>query len=74
MKCTAPKYLLNLICVKPIHTNFNTDDGVYCQKRLVHGNNNAFEIFQRALEQNIGKIKGVKLIGDDIILYAQNEG
>ena len=55
-------------------TNFNTDDGVYHQKRLVHGNDNAFEIFQRALEQNMGKIKGVKLIGDDIILYAQNEG
>lgn len=54
--------------------NFNTDDGVYHQKRLVHGNDNAFEIFQRALEQNMGKIKGVKLIGDDIILYAQNEG
>ena len=55
-------------------TNFNTDDGVYHQKLLVHGNDNAFEIFQRALEQNMGKIKGVKLIGDDIILYAQNEG
>ena len=35
--------------------------------------NNAFEIFQRVLEQNIGKIKGVIFISDNIILHRQNE-
>ena len=52
-------------------TNFNTDDGVYHHRRLVYGNN--FEIFQRALGQDVGRIKGVKFFTDDIILHAQSE-
>ena len=52
-------------------TNFITDHGIYCHKRLVYGINNAFEIFQRVLEKNIGKITGVKFISNNIILHAQ---
>ena len=54
-------------------TNFNTDDGICHHKRLVYGINNAFEKFQCVLQQNIVKIKGVKFISDNNILYAQNE-
>ena len=54
-------------------TCFNSEEGVYRQKRLVYGINNSFEIFQRSMEQNFGCMKGVKFISDDIILYAKND-
>ena len=54
-------------------TNFQTDDGVYRHKRLVYGINNSFETFQKTMEQSYGKIDGVKIISDDIIIYASNE-
>ena len=47
-------------------TSFNTHEGVYRNKRLVYGINNAFEIFQKTMEQSFGEIRGVKLISDDI--------
>ena len=54
-------------------TNFQTDAGVYRHKRLVYGINNSFEIFQKTMKQNYGKIDGVKFISDDIIIYASND-
>ena len=45
---------------------FNTDDGVYCDILFFYGINNVFEIFQRALEQNVGKIKVTKFFSDDL--------
>ena len=57
----------------PKFQSFDTDDGIYHQKQLVYGINNAFEIFQWVSEQNKGKIEGVKFISDDIISHVQNE-
>ena len=54
-------------------TNFHTDEGIFRYKRLIYGINNAFEIFQRAMEQSFGKMTGVKFISDDIIISAQHE-
>jgi len=54
-------------------TCFNTEGGIYRHKRLVYGINNSFEIFQRAMEQSIGIIKGIKFIADDIIIFAHND-
>ena len=54
-------------------TCFNTEGGIYRHKRLVYGINNSFEIFQRAMEQSIGTMEGVKFIADDIIVYAIND-
>lgn len=58
------KYLLNVICVKLIqveeesqkNTNFYTHDRVHHSKWLVYIIKNAFEIFGRVLAENIGKI------------------
>ena len=36
---------------------------IYC---FFYGINNVFEIFQRALEQNVGKIKVTKFFSDDL--------
>ena len=54
-------------------TCFNSENGIYRQKRLVYGINNAFEIFQGYMEQSYGHINGVKFIGDDIIIYAKDD-
>ena len=54
-------------------TSFNTHEGVYRNKRLVYGINNAFEIFQKTMEQSFGEIRGVKLISDDIIIFAKDK-
>ena len=50
------------------NTCFNTEEGIYRHKRLVYGINNSFDIFQRAMEQSIGIMKGIKFIADDIII------
>ena len=54
-------------------TCFNSDEGIYRQKRLVYGINNSSEIFQRTMEQNFGFMSGVKFISDNIILYAKDD-
>ena len=54
-------------------TCFHTENGIYRYKRLVYGINNSFEIFQRAMEQTIGEMEGVKFISDDIIIHASND-
>ena len=54
-------------------TNFHTSFGIKRFKRLCYGINNAFEIFQRALDQTIGKLPNVKCISDDIIVYNKNK-
>ena len=46
---------------------------MYRNKRLVYGINNAFEIFQKTMEQSFGEIRGVKLISDDIIIFAKDK-
>ena len=52
-------------------TNFHTDEGLMRYTRLCYGINNAFEQFQKGLDQNIGKIKNVKFISDDLIIYTK---
>ena len=52
-------------------TNFHTTEGLMRYKRLCYGINNAFEKFQKGLDQNIGKIKNVKFISDDLIIYTK---
>ena len=54
-------------------TCFHTENGISRYKRLVYGINNSFEIFQRAMEQTIGEMEGVKFISDDIIIHASND-
>ena len=39
---------------------------------LCYGINNAFEVFQRSLDQTIGHLPHVKCISDDIIIYNNN--
>ncbi|XP_057302734.1 uncharacterized protein K02A2.6-like [Hydractinia symbiolongicarpus] len=53
-------------------TNFHTSFGIKRFKRLCYGINNAFEVFQRSLDQTIGKLRNVKCISDDIIVYNKN--
>ena len=54
-------------------TNFHTAGGIKRFKRLCYGINNAFEIFQRALDDSIGNIPNVKCISDDILIYTSNK-
>ncbi|XP_057299430.1 uncharacterized protein K02A2.6-like [Hydractinia symbiolongicarpus] len=53
-------------------TNFHTSFGIKRFKRLCYGLNNAFEVFQRSLDQTIGKLRNVKCISDDTIVYNKN--
>ena len=54
-------------------TNFQTDEGVDGHKRLVYGINNSYENFQKTTEQNYGKIDGIKIISDNIIISIPDE-
>jgi len=54
-------------------TTFITEKGLYRFNRLCFGVSNASEIFQRALEHQLGKLRGVKFISDDIIVHSPNE-
>ena len=52
-------------------TAFITEEGVNDYTRLIYGLSPASAIFQRCLEQTLGRIKGVKLASDDIIIYSK---
>ena len=50
-----------------------TEKGLYRYNRLCFAISNASEIFQRALEHQLGNLRGVKFISDDINVYSPNE-
>ena len=54
-------------------TTFITEKGLCRYNRLSFGTSNASEIFQRALEHQLGKLHGVKFISDDIIVHSPND-
>ena len=52
--------------------NFHTSEGLKRYTRLCYGINNAFEQFQKGLDQSIGKIKNAKFISDDLVIYTNS--
>jgi len=54
-------------------TTFTTHEGLFRYKRLCFGINSASEIFQKAVQDMLKDIKGVKNISDDIIIYSQTK-
>ena len=53
-------------------TKFSTNERLFRYKRLNYGTNAAAEIFQHTLQQLHG-LRGVRNIGDDIIVYGKTE-
>ena len=53
-------------------TNFQTLEGLKRYTRLCYGINNAFEQFQKGLNQSIGKINNAKFISDDFVIYTKS--